>query len=124
MYTTAKYNCGLDGAHVVDIQTSAENDFVRGLVPPGVSRIYLGYERNAMNQFVWSRTGKTGPYTNWLAGEPYPIAWYYYCAEMDIRLGQGGWSDNNCYDRLPYVCKIGKYGHSMQYFFFESMVAT
>ena len=111
-YYGARLRCISRYAYVVDIHSSGENDFVRGLVPPSVTGgIHIGYERSTLisNAFNWHRTGNSGSFTNWKTGEPNNHGGQEGCADMDTAAGEGKWNDVTCWARdLPYVCKKSK----------------
>ena len=96
----ARATCELAGAHHVDILSSAENNFVKNLVPITIIGVSFGYKRDSSGNFVWDRTGGAGPYKNWNTGEP-----------NKANSGEGLWCDVHI--RIAQSRKIGMTCHAM-----------
>ena len=97
-------------AHHVDIQSSAENNFVKDLVPSTIIGVTFGYKRDSSGNFVWDRTGGAGPYRNWNTGEPNNANSGEGCGVMYISESYraGKWNDVPCSAAFTFVCKKGE----------------
>ena len=106
----ARSTCELAGAHHVDIQSSAENNFVKNLVPITIIGVTFGYKRDSSGNFVWDRTGGPGPYRNWNTGEPNNANGGEGCGVMYISEWHraGKWNDVPCNAAFTFVCKKGE----------------
>lgn len=112
-YVGAKTVCENNSAHIVDIQSQAENSFVnRYARRQGVGdALLLGYTDIANEStFLWERTGTSGSYTAWAYGEPNNRG-QEHCTGMylDSLGGRNAyWNDHMCSIALHFMCKKGK----------------
>lgn len=105
-WDSARDVCVGRGYHLVTIDGTAENDFVRD-----ESRAlradrdwWLGYnDIAAEGDFVWVETGADGPFVAWRGTEPNGGR-SENCAEM-VRDSPGGWNDDDCGGSNRYVCE-------------------
>ena len=106
---TAARFCLAVGGHLVDIESPAENEFVRLLIPSAVKDVYIGYQRDLSGGFIWDRTHKQGKFAHWNPGEPKNIDSGKGCVEMEKSM-PGRWNSVSCRRSLPlnYVCKKGR----------------
>ena len=65
--------------------------------------IYLGMTDAVFRNrhWIWSATGKTAEYTNWMTGEPNNLRGKEFCVEMDLS-SKGQWNDIKC-DGMKWV---------------------
>ena len=95
-------------AYHVDIQSWAENKFVRGLIPANIVWVSIGYKRDTNGNFVWDRTNVPGVYAYWDDGEPNNSHGVEGCTTMYGSQKAGLWNDVPCHIKVPYICKRGK----------------
>ena len=105
----AASTCAKDHAFHVDIQTSAENTFVRSLIPTGVHSISTGFKRDASSRFIWDRTSSAGIFTDWRAGEPNNVHGREGCMVVQKVISTvGTWNDIPCTSKHPFICKTSE----------------
>ena len=96
------------GAYLVEIQSPSENTHVAGLLTGNDIRI--GYsDQITEGKWIWSNSGVTGSYTNWLPDEPNDHR-NQDCARIWGTKGRGvtGWDDVDCGFPTGFVCETGK----------------
>lgn len=97
----ARDACAARGAHLVTIESQAENDRVRSLVP-GYLHVWIGLSRQT-GYWQWV-DGAYPYYTKWASGEPNNYGGNELYVEMRP-LGTGTWNDLPNAWQLPYVCE-------------------
>ena len=105
----ARAICTREGAHLADIESQSENNFIRGLILPGVSSIMIGYSRigSLPTDFVMDRTGlPPSQAMMWQSGQPDNLNAQEYCVRYITATRR--WDDISCSTLLPFVCKKGK----------------
>ena len=102
--------CKQQGADLIKITSSDENDFVSQNKQAG--NVRLGSIRNPLNNktFVWM-DGSSLNYVNWRANEPNNSLGQEACVDSE---GFTGWNDVICNNKVKYICEKGLY----QYFGF------
>ena len=99
----AVQTCNAEGAHLVSINSAAENHFVHSIVTYMDGDMQRGWSWIGFNnmtadaRFVWS-DGSPNNYTNWSWGKPNEGD----CAYMGP---SGKWNDIACRLELPITCK-------------------
>ena len=92
------------GADLVNVDSSAENEFLKNSTRNlNMRSIWLGLRRNWDNRFYWL-DGSRQQYSNWLPNEPNHFGGEEYCSEAV----HGGWNDVSCNRRgrrKSYVCE-------------------
>ena len=103
--------CTADGAHLVTIDTAAEDVFVHTHVMQG----WIGFddltvenrrhpELTTTTTFAW-QVPSTSSYTNWNGGEPNDSQSSEDCAYTDTDNFQNRWNDDNCEHTKPALCE-------------------
>ncbi|XP_013381710.1 C-type lectin domain family 4 member K [Lingula anatina] len=93
-------------AHLADILSQAENDFILGLAPTGTNEVFVG-GHDIVKEGVWKwTTGQQLTYTKWNNGEPNSYKGMEEdCILMMVNAG-GAWNDDSCDKSYSFVCKI------------------
>ena len=120
-YGDAKAFCTQHNAYLTDIQSAAENEFLRMLIMSALhydsnvndyaKGAWIGYnDIGSEGAFVWGHTGLTGTYTNWANNEPNDC--YNGCSTEDcvsmFQFQSGSWNDYDCGQLKASVCKKGR----------------
>ncbi|KAK7483730.1 hypothetical protein BaRGS_00025051 [Batillaria attramentaria] len=100
----AKVICDVVSAKLVEIETSEENNFLKGLLRENnLHSAWIGLEDFvAEGEFVWSSSGQLAEYKNWESGEPNDFRREQDCGTL---LSSGQWHDNNCEIKFPFICE-------------------
>ena len=107
-WSDAAAACAGIGAHLVDVEDVAENDWLWAQVQAISPTVpwWLGYSDTAVEgTFTWDG-GATSPYTAWRAGEPNDYDANEDCARWIVG-GGGAWADADCTLAQPFVCESG-----------------
>ena len=98
------------GAHLVEIETKTENDFVLTLASKVGDRVWLGGNDMFFEEH-WFWVGSKRPinYTNWAPGKPDPPGTgaiedcmdMYYTAQGY----PGSWNDSPCLAKYNFICE-------------------
>ncbi|KAM9823316.1 secretory phospholipase A2 receptor-like isoform 1-T1 [Syngnathus typhle] len=110
----ARHHCVWQGGDLLSITSSAEEDFVKGIM--GNTRFWLGLSNQKCDNILcdfeggsqkltWS-DGETTTYTNW-ASDQFKSADVASCAYVNqgARLLPGKWRSGSCASSLAYMCK-------------------
>jgi len=90
------------GFYLTHINSDAEKNWLRGILPPGTGAWWIGYsDRWNEGDFRWV-AGSYG-YTNWATGQPDDNNNNEDCAAMGS--GNGLWYDFNCSQDRRYICE-------------------
>ena len=100
------------GAHLVDIDSLDESNFIVDLVDGSVDYFWIGLnDLKTEGHFVRS-DGNAPSFLNWLRGEPNDHYYYYYredCVQVRMGYSSGkpfnGWDDMNCNAYRAFVCE-------------------
>ncbi|XP_070537336.1 C-type mannose receptor 2-like [Ptychodera flava] len=103
-WQNARNFCNLNGAVLASIHTQQEQELILSLVDMrNTWAAWIGLrEYEASSVYSWS-DGTPLDYTFWSPNEPNDANGEEQCVEM--RAHDGMWNDNNCGDRLSFVCK-------------------
>ena len=109
MFNHAERFCTIHSAHLISIASQEENDLIFNWVQtfigqPGKVRVWLGMERLSSDSRLHWVDNKPLNYENWAPGEPDQTG---ACVQM---IHKGWWEDTSCSQKLPYICKKGKFG--------------
>ena len=102
----AQQSCLSISSNLTSIHSAEENVFVRNVVSPGSSSIWIGLNNlnSADGSYEWA-DGSNLAFKNWTDGEPNnngPGGIIENCTEFN---SAGAWNDLNCsYHSLSYVC--------------------
>ena len=110
------------GAHLVNIDSAAENTFVATLAKSYAEIgdwAWIGLTRGSDNLFYWF-DGTKPLYTNWNANEPNNIGSREQCAHLYVNI-KAKWNDesfdlnvinyNSGTTTTTYICERGKFTH-------------
>jgi len=112
-WTTAKTNCESIAAHLVTIESAAENDSVNLWIS---SDSWIGATDQASEGTWLMVNGQPQSYTNWAAGEPNNGGGNENYAMMYKAGGNAKkWNDANNVTVLPYMCEIDSLEYVYQY---------
>ncbi|KAK0401925.1 hypothetical protein QR680_016055 [Steinernema hermaphroditum] len=121
-YEDAKASCKAEGGYLPDIQSAAENSFVRLVAFQGADQRWgwlpwigaytdtPGTPNNDQLQWHWE-DGMPMTYTNWCPMNP--SGYWERCVQMlsdncpicGNQFRMGCWNNIGCESQLPYVCK-------------------
>ena len=100
-WNEAAQRCGDHGGALATVQSRAESEFLGSLLP---SNAWIGLnDRGQEGRFTWVQ-GDESEFRNWAEGEPNNAGFRggEDCTEL---YPSGLWNDENCGDRLAYVCE-------------------
>ncbi|XP_046542998.1 C-type lectin lectoxin-Lio2-like [Haliotis rubra] len=106
-WAEANYLCEIHQGYMAVIESSAENDFVKGLIKTeGVTEdVWIGaddlWEEGV---FRWAATNQELNFTDWKAGEPNNIHNNENCVEIEYYL-QDQWNDDMCTKKQSFICE-------------------
>jgi hypothetical protein len=104
--------CGSRGAHLVTVNSQAEDEFLLPLVThleDGIDHWMGLTDREAEGSWQWE-SGEPVTYTGWAAGEPNNAGGEDSGGEDCVTWFPGGhgWNDNDCHIDFSYVCEWPK----------------
>ena len=106
----AQARCEKEGSNLASVQTVEEKQFMVTLDSLDNYVWIGGNDIDTEGSWVWI-DGSAWNYTNWGSGEPNNCCGTpntccggEHCVEMR-GTGNGNWNDQDCNDRLPFICK-------------------
>ena len=102
-WTDSRAKCKSEGADLVKISSTAENNFVANNKKS--SNAWLGLRRGSDHKFYWT-DGTRVVFTSWGRGEPNDSGGSEDCGHMWNRR-RTKWNDAQCSNRWTYVCEKG-----------------
>ncbi|XP_067686886.1 perlucin-like protein [Haliotis asinina] len=106
-WAEASLICGTYHGYLAVIESSSENDFVKGLMrSSGVNEaVWIGAsDLFQEGVFRWAATNQKLSFTDWRAGEPNNMNTAENCVEIEYYL-QDQWNDNLCSKKQPFICE-------------------
>ncbi|XP_046568009.1 C-type lectin lectoxin-Thr1-like [Haliotis rubra] len=107
-WTKAATDCGIYGAHLIHIETKAENDFIKNYLKKfansGASLTSWIGLTDMVGSWQWTPQGKPLSFTDWTPGEPDRHEANSNCG---ILWAPGGysWSDYGCNLLQNFICE-------------------
>ncbi|XP_070535739.1 macrophage mannose receptor 1-like [Ptychodera flava] len=107
----SRSHCNTMGGELLSIHGQEENAWLYANIQDVDSnQLFMGLREYGWNGiYIWS-DGTPTDYVNWKPGEPNDYNGEEECGTI-LTHSDGGWNDQNCGVRLPFICK--KFNHSL-----------
>ena len=100
-------------AHLVDIDSLDESNFIMDLADGSVDRFWIGLN-DMKNEGQFVRSDENAPsFLNWFRGEPNDYFYSEDCVEVIMgsssgKRFNGQWNDLSCVASKPFICEKAK----------------
>lgn len=106
-WINASMKCLTSGSKLVEIETKAENDFLKSSLVANEGNYWTGGKDDVTEgRWVWVSSGATFDFLDWNTGEPNNVGEGEDCLEFFKQTNhENSWNDNSCEKSFDFICE-------------------
>lgn len=106
-WINASMKCLTSGSKLVEIETKAENDFLKSSLVANEGNYWTGGKDDVTEgRWVWVSSGATFDFLDWNTGEPNNVGEGEDCLEFFKQTNhENSWNDNSCEKSFNFICE-------------------